>query len=64
MAAVNLMENPFSSIAIFIVIISSSTQQNTINGNKIQERKCAGLSFLTVIKIVHRPCSQTEHKRQ
>ena len=45
------MENPFSSIALFIVIISSSTQQNTINRNKMQERKWAGLSVLTVIKI-------------
>ena len=48
------MENPFSSIAIFI-IINSGTQRNTINGNKIQERLCADLSVLTVIKIVHRP---------
>ena len=53
----NLTKNPFSSIAIFIVIIHGSTQQNTVNGNKIQERKCAGLSVLTVIKVVQRPSS-------
>ena len=53
----NLTKNPFSSIAIFIVIISSSTQRITINGNKIQKRKCSGLSVLTVIKIVQRPSS-------
>ena len=38
---------------IYCYIISNSAQRNTINGNKIQERKCADLSVLTVIRIVH-----------